>query len=172
MDEEDAFLMLTALLEKHEMAGLFRPGLPLLDLYFYQFQRLLQERNPALYDYLEMLGVGPTMYASQWFMTIFAYNFPFEAVVRIWDVFLNEGKTTLFRVALAILESHQDDLLTDTFERMLQRLKGAPNILTGAQLLDLALRIDVSRETLAKLEDEYMESRSEAQSPPPISNSK
>eukprot|EP01068_Selenidium_serpulae_P010421 Selendium_serpulae@DN5462_c0_g1_i1.p2 len=155
MDEEDAFLMLVALLEKHEMAGLFRPGLPLLDLYFFQFQRLLEERNPRLFKHLEEESVGPTMYASQWFMTVFTYNFPFEVVVRVWDVFLNEGKKTLFRVALAILESQQDDLFNDNFEKILHRLYCAGASLNGEQLINRALAIDVKRNTLANLEHEY-----------------
>jgi len=31
------------------------------------------------------------MYTPQWFMTVFTYNMPFSIVLRIWDVFLEEG---------------------------------------------------------------------------------
>ncbi len=44
---------------------------------------------------------------SQWFITIFTYNFPFAAVVRIWDAFLLEGWKVVFRVALSLLKLHE-----------------------------------------------------------------
>jgi len=31
------------------------------------------------------------LFATQWFFSIFAYDFPMELVLRIYDVFLNEG---------------------------------------------------------------------------------
>ena len=47
------------------------------------------------------LGLHPSMYAAQWVLTIFTYNFPFALVVRVLDAFLLEGWKTVFRVALA-----------------------------------------------------------------------
>lgn len=40
-------------------------------------------------------------------MTLFAVYFPIEIVVRIWDVFLVEGRKTIFRLALAILKINE-----------------------------------------------------------------
>lgn len=47
MEEADAFYLLACLLEKFSLEGLYRPGLPLLDKYFFQFQRLLHSHMPA-----------------------------------------------------------------------------------------------------------------------------
>lgn len=91
MGEDDAFLMLISLLENYRMAGLFMPNLPLLNKYFFQLQRLLEMNLPRLHEHLTEQGVEPTMYASQWFMTVCIYNFPFSTVVRVWDIFLAEG---------------------------------------------------------------------------------
>jgi hypothetical protein len=44
------------------------------------------------------------MYASQWFLTLYAIYFNIDVVVRIWDIYLVEGKKTLFRIALGILK--------------------------------------------------------------------
>lgn len=105
----------------------------------------------------ESNNVGPTMYASQWFMTIFSYNFPFEVVVRIWDIFLYEGKKTLFQVALAVLESQQDGLMQDSFERILQCLNSAGANTSAKELLNVALEIEVKSQTLDELEQRYNE---------------
>ena len=103
MSEEDAFYMLVALLDRYSMSGLFRPNLPLLNKYFFQLQRLIEMHFPLLHEHLAKNGVEPTMYASQWFMTVCIYNFPFSSIVRVWDMFLAEGVKVIFRVALALL---------------------------------------------------------------------
>lgn len=57
------------------------------------------------------VGFVPHMYASQWFLTIFAIYFNIDVVVRIWDIYLNEGRKTIFRVALGILKLCEKKLL-------------------------------------------------------------
>ena len=51
------------------------------------------------------------MYASQWFMTIFVVDFPIETVVRIWDIFLIEGRKVIYRIALAVFKIMEKKLL-------------------------------------------------------------
>lgn len=36
--------------------------------------------------------VHPTMFASQWFITLFSYSLPFDVVLRIWDIFMLEAR--------------------------------------------------------------------------------
>ncbi|CAI5971842.1 unnamed protein product [Closterium sp. NIES-65] len=113
MAEEDAFWLLVALMKgaNHtSLEGIFLVGLPLVQQYLFQFDRLLHECLPQLARHMEGEGVTPSMYASQWFITVFAYSFPFATTLRIWDVFLFEGMKTVFRVGLALLKQQQDDL--------------------------------------------------------------
>ena len=63
------------------------------------------------------------MYASQWFMTIFSVNIPFESTIRIWDIFLVEGKKILFRIALAIFKLNQQAMLKAELEGLFNLLK-------------------------------------------------
>jgi hypothetical protein len=70
-------------------------------------QGLLKRKLPKLFEHFEGLGLHPTMYSAQWFITIFTYNFPFSVVVRIWDCFLLEGWKVVFRVALGLLKRHE-----------------------------------------------------------------
>ena len=67
------------------------------------FSVLCRERLPRLAAHFEREGVDHAMYASQWFITIFAYSFPFDLVTRVWDMFLLEGWKAVYRVALAVL---------------------------------------------------------------------
>lgn len=65
-------------------------GLPLVQQYLFQFERLVQEVMPRLGAHLREEAINPSMYASQWFITVFSYSFPFSTALRIWDVFLAE----------------------------------------------------------------------------------
>ena len=44
-------------------------------------------------------------------MTLFAVYFPIDVVVRIWDIFMVEGRKTIFRLCLAILKINEQALL-------------------------------------------------------------
>lgn len=94
MCEEDAFWTVVGLLKgaRHPpLEGLYQPGLPLLQQFLRQFERLVDEKLPAVGARLASEGVHPTMYCAQWFITIFAYTLPFHHLVRVWDMFLLEG---------------------------------------------------------------------------------
>jgi len=156
MREDDAFLMLISLLENYRMAGLFMPNLPLLNKYFFQLQRLLEMQMPHLYNHLVQQGVEPTMYASQWFMTVCIYNFPFATVVRVWDIFLAEGVKIIFRIALAILKLNQEALLNQSFEQILQTLKQAPSRTESDTLIRVGLSIKLKNKMLKDIEAEWL----------------
>ena len=63
------------------------------------------------------------MYASQWFLTLFAVNFSFDILVRIWDVYLLEGEKTIYRIAIALLLKNETKLLVRDFEELMNQLK-------------------------------------------------
>lgn len=65
-------------------------GLPLVQQYLFQFERLVKELVPKVGAHFEKEMINPSMYASQWFITVFSYSFPFSLALRIWDVFLHE----------------------------------------------------------------------------------
>eukprot|EP00927_Polykrikos_kofoidii_P077925 TRINITY_DN74809_c0_g1_i1.p1 TRINITY_DN74809_c0_g1~~TRINITY_DN74809_c0_g1_i1.p1 ORF type:complete len:407 (-),score=54.21 TRINITY_DN74809_c0_g1_i1:96-1271(-) len=156
MREDDAFLMLISLLDNYKMSGLFMPDLPLLNKYFFQLQRLLEMQMPVLYNHLVQQGVEPTMYASEWFMTVCIYNFPFSTVVRVWDIFLAEGVKIIFRIALAILKLNQETLLSESFEQILVTLKQAPSRIESDTLIRVGLSIKLKNKTLKDIEAEWL----------------
>merc|ERR1712061_490491 len=124
--------------------------------YFFQLQRLLEMHNPLLYNHLVQQGVEPTMYASQWFMTVCIYNFPFSIVVRVWDIFLAEGVKIIFRIALELLKLNQEALLSESFEQILQTLKQAPSRVESDALMQVALSIKLKNKTLKDIESEWL----------------
>merc|ERR1740129_2718221 len=111
---------------------------------------------PLLHNHFVQNGVEPTMYATQWFMTVCIYNFPFSTVVRVWDIFLAEGVKIIFRIALALLKLNQEVLLNESFEQILQTLKQAPSRVESDTLIQVALSIKLKNKTLKDIESEWL----------------
>ncbi|KAJ4973390.1 hypothetical protein NE237_006564 [Protea cynaroides] len=158
MSEEDAFWLLVALLKgavHAPMEGLYLVGLPLVQLYLFQFEQLVRENLPMLGEHFSQEMINPSMYASQWFITVFSYSFPFHLALRIWDVFLFEGVEIVFQVGLALLKYCHNDLIKLPFEKLIHALRNFPeNALNPDVLLPMAYSIKVSNR-LEELKEEY-----------------
>merc|ERR1719499_2418414 len=125
-DEETAFWMLVAFLEneKYNMRGIYLVGLPLLHQRYFELEHLMKQKTPKLYKKLNEFDIRPVFYASKWFMTIFCYNSNFDCVLKIWDVFLNEGVKIVYRVALALLQNHEPAIVKlDSEEQVLSYIQ-------------------------------------------------
>lgn len=158
MSEEDAFWLLVALLKgavHAPMEGLYLAGLPLVQQYLFQFEQLVKEHMPKLGKHFSEEMINPSMYASQWFITVFSYSFPFPLALRIWDVFLYEGVKVVFKVGLALLKFCHDDLIKLPFEKLIYALRNFPeDAMNPDTLLPLAFSIKVSKR-LEKLQQDY-----------------
>jgi len=128
-DEEEAFWVLAALVERILPEGFFSPTLlpsracPLVLLDY------VQETMPKLAAHLAELGIDLPAICFSWFLSLFTDCLPVEVrtpaptcvdavfivflqtLFRVWDVLLLDGLDVLFRIALAVLKSHEAELL-------------------------------------------------------------
>ncbi|KAI9433667.1 TBC-domain-containing protein, partial [Lactarius indigo] len=110
-DEEAAFWVLAALVERILPDGFFSPTLlpsracPLVLL------DLVQDGMPKLAAHLAELGIDLPAICFSWFLSLFTDCLPVETLFRVWDVLLLDGLDVLFRIALGILKSHEAELL-------------------------------------------------------------
>ena len=97
-----------------------------LHLALYQHTELVKKLVPSVGLHLDSCGVKATMYASQWFLTFFSYNFPIPIALRLFDLMLVEGAAlTMVRFSVGILKVNETRLLdTDDLEELLGMLKG------------------------------------------------
>jgi hypothetical protein len=113
MDEAEAFTLLVKLMNKYGLREMFIHDMPGLHRNLYVFERLLEDWEPALYCHLRRRGVHPQLYATQWFLTLFAYRFPLQLVLRIYDLIFEEGlQSTILKFAIAIMRRNAETLLT------------------------------------------------------------
>ena len=123
MPDEAAFCVLVRLMTIYNLRGNFLPGMDGLQLRLYQFDRLVEEMLPKIHLHLKTQGINSSMYASQWFMTLYAYKFPLPLVFRIYDTIFTEGVEALFRFCIALLKKNEAALLGMEFEALLEFLK-------------------------------------------------
>ncbi|KZC11928.1 PREDICTED: TBC1 domain family member 1 [Dufourea novaeangliae] len=124
MSEDQAFFLLRHLMFRRGLRKLYLPDMAALQLYLYQLSRLLHDRLPAIYNHFDKHEVSPTLYAAPWLLTLFASQFPLGFVTRVFDLLFLESTEVLFRVSMALLEEHQEQLLQcDSFEEIMEYLK-------------------------------------------------
>ncbi|KAF2639239.1 RabGAP/TBC [Massarina eburnea CBS 473.64] len=112
MPEEEAFSLFVTLMNKYKLRDLFVQDMPGLHLHLYQFERLVEDFEPALYCHLRRKDVKPQLYATQWFLTLFAYRFPLQLVLRIYDLILSDGlEGAILKFGLVLMQKNVDALL-------------------------------------------------------------
>ncbi|KAL7773298.1 hypothetical protein CFE70_003262 [Pyrenophora teres f. teres 0-1] len=112
MPEEEAFSLFVTLMNKYRLRDLFVADMAGLHLHLYQFERLLEDFEPALYCHLRRREVKPQLYATQWFLTLFAYRFPLQLVLRIYDLILSEGlESAILKFGIVLMQKNAEALL-------------------------------------------------------------
>lgn len=160
LKESEAFCLFVQIMKVYEFRSFVLPGMPGLHLRLYQFDRLCEDRFEKLHVHLKREGVLPSMYASQWFLTLYAYRFPLSLVERILDIVIAEGLEAVLKFALALIESvapqvmklRFDDLLPFLKERIFDEFAENPN-----ELVARASQVELTPAILAKYELEHNE---------------
>ncbi|KAK9390241.1 rab-GTPase-TBC domain-containing protein [Lipomyces mesembrius] len=123
MKEEEAFCLLVDLMKTYTLRNLFLPDMPGLHVKLYQFDRIIEDTLPAIHVHLARQGVLSSMYASQWFLTFFAYKFPLPIVLRIFDIVVAEGLEAILRFGVALLRRNVDAIVDLEFDVLVNFLK-------------------------------------------------
>ena len=124
------------------------------------FEIMLQNEIPEVYNHLKNNNIDSLLYLTQWAMTLFT-NLPnWNIVLTIFDFFMLEGTSSIFRFALAILKCCKDELLKKNgIETILPFLLNLPvdkiheNLVSSAFQIDIPLLMNKARE-VAKAEDQ------------------
>ena len=74
MPDEEAFCVLVRLMDSYNLRSHFLADMPGLQLRLFQFDRLLEEILPLVHTHFVKKGIKSSMFASQWFMTLFSYR--------------------------------------------------------------------------------------------------
>nr|CCC93978.1 putative GTPase activating protein [Trypanosoma congolense IL3000] len=157
-DEESTFRALVSVMEnpKYNLAKLYAPGFPCMFARLYQLQKLLERHYAALFNKLVTYKIELSLFASNWYLTLFSYHLNFRLLSRIWDMFLCEGWKIIHRVAVALLLLHRDaiDGVRDE-SQLIMALQSAHEGKDEAEILKKALSIKVKTARLLRWEKEF-----------------
>ena len=123
MTDSECFCLLVTLMKDYKLRDLFCPEMKGLHLFLYEFDKLLESYSPILYNHLVRQGIKSSMYASQWFLTFFAYKFPLNMVLRIYDIVITQGIESVLKFAINLMIKNETNLLALKFDGLLQFLK-------------------------------------------------
>ena len=104
MGPEPAFWCFVAVIERLLPRDFFGDALLGLLVEHRTFSELVDAKLPRLAKHLRQHCVQSELYATRWFVGVFANTLPIETVLRVWDVFFFEGAKILHRVGIALLK--------------------------------------------------------------------
>jgi hypothetical protein len=85
----EAFAALRLVMRERELREFYKPnGMVHLQARLWQLSKLIPE---ALEAHLERHMVLPVLYASSWFLTCFASEFPIKFAARVMDVIITDS---------------------------------------------------------------------------------
>mmetsp|Transcript_4055 Transcript_4055/g.8471 ORF Transcript_4055/g.8471 Transcript_4055/m.8471 type:complete len:775 (+) Transcript_4055:99-2423(+) len=157
MPEEDAFWMLVHIMNSKpcEMRELYTVGMIKSRQVLYVGEHLMKHFLPKLYKHFDSEYVHVSMFATQWFITIYTNTFPFDLVTRVWDMFLVEGWKVVYRVMIALLQSAEKKLLRMEFEGIMMFMRQLPRMTNGPDIIKRALKLRLSKKRILALEKKF-----------------
>jgi hypothetical protein len=153
-DCQTAFWAFVVLLstERYNMRALFDPESDALQQCLLCLHTCLLRRRPALARHLAAQGVEMSMFAPQWFLTLFIYRFPLPFGFRFWHTFLAEGVSAVVRVGVALLQSLGDRLLAMNFDAIIPFFNAMDTTyINEDEVFDAANEVDFAPAELALL---------------------
>jgi hypothetical protein len=82
---------------------LFRNDLLKVRELCFVFEIYLFNNLPSLFYLLQKSDVPSTLYASNWFITLFAEQLPTKTVNKLWHLFLLKGWKMLIKFSVAVM---------------------------------------------------------------------
>ena len=128
-DEEESFFVFLCLLLDSDYSNLFKNELEKLNILFYQFDRILSNTLPEIYNYLKNNKITPGFFISPWFITIFTDAFVDKEeinnkkiIMKIFDQFILGGWKAIVKIGLSLLKYNEIRILNTPIEELLNYL--------------------------------------------------
>ena len=155
MDEESSFYMLHSLMKKYKLEGLYYDNFPDLKKKCFVLLNMQKKYISKLYNIFQRDGIVPTMYASSWFISLFARTVDFNIAVRILDCFFLEGFKVIYRISLALLKLSENAFCSAKKGETLPLLYKVQENINVEELFKVAFGFHISRNYIKECEIEY-----------------
>ncbi|CAC5381861.1 TBC1 domain family member 4,TBC1 domain family member 1 [Mytilus coruscus] len=158
MDETSAFETLRHMMFNLGLRKQFHPSMMPLQIQLYQLTRLIHDNYRELHDHFEEHEIAPNLYATPWFLTLFASQYPLGFVARVFDLILMQGAEVILKVGLLLLGNHKELILQcNSFESIVEFIKTTLpelGIIQMERIIIQVFELDISKQ-LQAYEVEY-----------------
>jgi TBC1 domain family member 10 len=158
MEEKRAFYTFCAAMQLSSevpLRNLYLPSMAETQRVLYVYGELGKLHLGKLWRHLLDEKMHPTMYATDWLMTMFCRGFSFDLVTRVMDVFLKEGYKIVYRVSLALIKNLEKEFLEEDFEGIMHLLRRIPELTDADTIMELAYKIPVKRREIERFQEEF-----------------
>lgn len=124
MPRPDAFVSLVNLIHKSVLRSFYSPDPQDREAYYRVFDTLLADHMPKVYANFSSQVVRPSLYLAPWLSTVYIAFLPLDLATRIFDVFLLEGDSFAFRVALVLLQILEPRLFNPNLDELAAVFQG------------------------------------------------
>lgn len=124
MAPNEAFVALVNLVHKSCLKSFYSSDSDEEEGYFRVFDTLLADYLARVYGNFSSQVVRPSLYLIPWLTTAFVKFLPLDLSTRLLDVFLLEGDSFLFRVALVLLQLLEPRLFTPSHAELEETFRG------------------------------------------------
>ena len=111
-NEEKCFWIFLSFIDNIDMNLLYLKNMPDYSIRVYQLNYYIKEYFPELDSHFKKHQINPDVFFSKWILTIFSNYLPFDALYRVWDIFIFDKWKAIFKCSLMILDSMKDKLIT------------------------------------------------------------
>eukprot|EP00164_Ancoracysta_twista_P001798 GFYU01002362.1.p1 GENE.GFYU01002362.1~~GFYU01002362.1.p1 ORF type:complete len:472 (-),score=103.04 GFYU01002362.1:234-1649(-) len=156
LDEETAFWVFVSLMKYYRIEGFFKDSLPMLSSYLGAFDKEIEKKCPRLGQYFTEHDVSSSLFATNWFSTLFVYALPEPSAASIMDMLFIDGKRVMFRVGVFLIKSIEEKLLNTPIDSLLAEIKSLVCEFKPQEIVQKSLKVSLMEETLAVSADEKM----------------
>ena len=107
LQEEDAFWLLVTVVETLLPKDYFSKSMVGMCTDQLVLAKLVELHLPNVHAALQKTQLQLSLITVPWFLCLYINTFHTEVLLRVWDVFLCEGNKALFRIAVALIQSHE-----------------------------------------------------------------
>lgn len=118
MSPAEAFVCLVNLVQKSYLRSFYSANSDEVEAYYRVFDTLLADYMPRVYANFSAQVVRPSLYLFPWLSTLYTAFLPLDLATRIFDVFLLEGDSFVFRVAIVLLQILEPRLFNPNLDEL------------------------------------------------------
>ena len=137
MPAEDAFWCLQTISDQI-LKGYYAEGMVAIQADGNALFALLKISSPAVHAHMTEQEIEPMLFMQEWFLCAYSRTLPWSSVLRIWDMFMCDGYSVIFKVGLVLLKctlTKEARKECPTMYETLSKLKELPNRVTNEEFL-------------------------------------